>query len=75
MVRIGVWTKPRWARPSGTELDVAYDDPQGLEARRRPEQQRQHTIDRGWWWLLFRMGLSELHLMWLNHNGTYVGFL
>ena len=39
MVRIGVWTKPRWVRPSGTELDVAYDDPQGLEARRWPEQQ------------------------------------
>ena len=39
MVRIGVWTKPCWARLSGTELDVAYDNPQGLEARRWLEQQ------------------------------------
>jgi len=39
MVRIGVWTKPRWAKLSGTELDVAYDDSQGLEARKWPEQQ------------------------------------
>ena len=33
------WTKPCWARPSSTELYVAYDDPQGLKAQRWPEQQ------------------------------------
>ena len=41
MVQIGVGQSLAGlaARPSSTELYVAYDDPQGLKAQRWPEQQ------------------------------------
>ena len=31
---VGFCTRPRWARPGDTELDVAYDDSREVEGRR-----------------------------------------